>query len=162
MANRHYEDSAVINASAKNLFAYIDDQSRFSSHMVKSSLMMGGGRMDVRTDSGHGKRIGSHIRLSGKAFGISLFLDEVVTQYDPPHRKVWQTSKTPKLLVIGQYKMGLEINSKGGKSRLKMFIDYELPQSWRTRWLGYLFSGLYARWCVRQMLQDACKYFAYR
>src|SRR4030067_1009294 len=40
-------------------------------------------------------------------------------------------------------------------SRLRVFIDYELPPTPGTRWLGFLFGGFYARWCVRQMLQSA-------
>ena len=44
---RHYEDSARILAPVQELFAYIDDHTRFSSHMSKSSWMMGGGTMDV-------------------------------------------------------------------------------------------------------------------
>jgi hypothetical protein len=161
MKKRRYEESVLINADTRDVFAYADDPSRFSSHMSESSWMMGGGRMDVETDDGHGQRVGSHIRLSGNAFGISLFLDEVVTQYEPPNRKTWQTVGTPKLLVIGHYQMGLEINAEDSKSRLRVFIDYELPLSWRTRWLGYLFGRSYARWCVRQMLRDVPEYFAY-
>ena len=30
---RHYEDSAIIQTSAAELFAYVDDHKRFSSHM---------------------------------------------------------------------------------------------------------------------------------
>ena len=33
--------------------------------------------MATETDEGKGQRIGSHIRLSGKAFGIPIFLDEI-------------------------------------------------------------------------------------
>jgi hypothetical protein len=36
---------------------------------------------------------------------------------------------------------------------------YELPKSNKTRWLGYLFGDMYAKWCVRQMLNDTQKHF---
>ncbi len=122
--------------------------------MSKSSWMMGGGKMDVSVDSGRGQRVGSHIKLSGKAFRIPIFLDEVVTLYEPPSRKEWETIGEPKLIVIGHYRMGFEIIAGGGGSKLKVFIDYELPQSLGTRWLGYLFSGIYAKFCVKQILKD--------
>ncbi len=69
---RHCENTAVILAPAEELFAYIDDPTRFSSHMNRSSWMMGGGRMDVSVDYGRGRKIGSHIRLGGikQATGI--------------------------------------------------------------------------------------------
>jgi len=120
----------------------------------QSYWMMGGGRMDIQADAGHGQVVGSHIRLSGKILGIHLFLDEVVTQYEPPYRKAWRTVGTPRLLVIGHYRMGFEINAENGGSKLRVFIDYELPTTPSTRWLGYLFGGIYAKWCVRQMIQS--------
>lgn len=73
---------------------------------------MGGGRMETMVDEGRGQKIGSHIRLSGKAFGISVALDEVVTRYEPPRFKTWETVGTPKLLVIGHYRMGIEITPR--------------------------------------------------
>jgi hypothetical protein len=99
--------------------------------------MMGGGRMDVQVDGGRGQVVGSHIRLSGKVFGIHLFLDEVVTEREPPHRKAWQTVGTLRLLVIGHYRIGLEINPQNGGSNLRVSIDYELPTPLSTRWLGF-------------------------
>ena len=148
---RHYEDSVFIPASAEEIFRYIDDHSRFSSHMSQSSWMMGGGRMDVQVDEGKGQKVGSHIRISGKVLGLNLFLDEVVTEHNPPYKKVWETVGKPKLFVIGNYQMGVEITPENGKSRLKVFIDYEQPVG-TTKLLGYLFGSMYAKWCVRQML----------
>lgn len=154
---RHYEISSSISASPKELFAYIDDHKRFSSHMNKSSWMMGGGRMDVSIDSGRGQKVGSHIRMSGKAFGIGLFLDEVVTRYEPPHIKAWETVGAPKLLVIGHYIMGIEIKPRDTSSLLRVCIDYNLPE--KNAWLGRLFSTAYAKWCVQQMIDGARNQF---
>jgi hypothetical protein len=152
---RHYEESAYIPASVRQVFDYVDEHSRLSAHMSQSSWMLGGSRMDVRADDGHGQVVGSHIRMSGKVLGIQLYLDEVVTQHEPPYRKAWQTVGTPRLLVIGHYGMGFEINAEDRGSTLRVFIDYDLPTTPSTRWLGYLFGGMYARWCVRQMIQSA-------
>lgn len=152
---RHYEESAFVPASVQQVFDYVDDHARLSSHMRESSWMMGGGRMDIQADAGQGQVVGSHIRLGGKILGIHLFLDEVVTQHDPPHRKAWQTVGTPRLLVVGRYRMGFEITPESRGSKLSVFIDYELPTTMSTRWLGYLFGGIYAKWCVRQMIKSA-------
>lgn len=159
MSMRHYEESALIQAAPKTLFAFVDNHSNLSSHMGRSSWMMGGGRMKTETDKRGGRAVGSHIRLSGKVLGISLFVDEVITKHSPPRVKTWETVGTPKLLVIGNYRMGLKISDENGISRFRVFIDYELPAAAITRWLGYLFGGVYAKWCVRQMLQSAREKF---
>lgn len=155
---RHYEETSSISASPEELFAYVDDHKRFSSHMNQSSWMMGGGKMDVSVDGGNGQKVGSHIRLSGTAFGMKLFLDEVVTHHEPPYLKIWETVGIPKLLVVGSYCMGIEIKLQNNGSRLRVYIDYDLPI--RNVWLGELFSGIYAKWCVRQMIKGASDYFA--
>lgn len=154
---RHYEESVLIPASPHDLFNYVDDHKNFSSHMSKASPMLGGGKMEVSVDEGDGRKVGSHIRLKGTAFGIKLSLDEVVTRYEPPLLKTWETVGIPKLLVIGQYRMGVEIKPQNTNSLLRVFIDYDLPTA--NTWLGQLFSGFYAKWCVRQMLKGASVHF---
>ena len=162
MTPHHLESSALINASAEDVFAFVDDHARFSSHMDESSWMMGGGRMSVDLDPSLGQAVGSHIRLSGRVFGIRLYLDEVVTRRDPPINKVWETVGVPQLLVIGAYKMGVQITPVSGGSRMRVFIDYERPKGWSTYWLGLLFGRFYANWCVNQMLRGAVENFATR
>lgn len=118
---------------------------------------MGGGKMDVSVDEGRGQQVGSHIRLSGVAFGITLFLDEVVTRHEPPRIKTWETVGDLKLLVIGHYGMGIEIIPQGPDTSMCVFIDYSMPD--KNVWLGRLFGRMYAKWCVAQMLNGAREYF---
>jgi hypothetical protein len=115
--------------------------------------MMGGGNMAIVLDEGRGQAVGSHIRLSGKAFGFSLFADEVVTRREPPRLKVWETVGLPTLLVIGAYRMTTMIEPQLEGSTLRIAIEYDLPQA--HPWLGRLFGRAYARWCVSRMLDDA-------
>ncbi len=154
---RHYWDSILIHAGAAEVFAYIDDHARFSSHMNESSWMMGGGRMNITTDAGRGQKTGSHIRMSGKVFGIGIILDEVVTDREPPHMKAWETVGTPRLIVIGSYRMKIIIEPKKPGSLLRVSLEYDLPAS--NAWLGRLFGGAYAKWCVKQMINGVRNYF---
>lgn len=156
---KHYEERIMINADAESIFAYADDHANFSSHMNKSSWMMGGGKMETKTDEDKGQKIGSHITMNGKVWGIDLFLDEVITEHKPPYRKAWETVGKVNLLVIDQYKLGFEINSNGDTSTLKVFIDFDLPKSAKTYWLGILFGEMYAKWCVNQMINGVNDYF---
>lgn len=155
----HSESSGEVRASVGDVFAHLDDHTRLSSHMSQSSWRMGGGRMETTVDEGGGRRGGSHVRMNGRAFGIALSLDEVVTERTPPVRKVWETVGSPRLLVIGPYRMGFEVTPGPAGSLLKVFIDYALPAASASRWLGRLFGRYYARWCTETMVADAVRHF---
>ena len=153
--NRHEERRVEIPAPLERVFEWLDDPARLTGHMSKSSWRMGGGRMKVETDDGWGQRLGSRIRVTGRAFGLKIGLEEVVIVRDPPCRKVWETVGSPQLLVIGPYRLGFELTDQAGSSGLRVFIDYALPEQWPASWLGRWFGPSYARWCVNQMVRDA-------
>ena|SRR3989344_2100338 len=157
---RHFDASISVPATSAEVFAYADDHKNFSSHMNQSSWMMTGGKMTTEVDKGRGQEIGSHIKMRGNVLGLELSLDEVITEHNPPHRKVWKTVGEPKLLVIGNYSLGFEINPEKEKSHVTVFIDYDLPVSPRTRFLGYLFGNVYTKWCVEQMLSGITQQFS--
>jgi hypothetical protein len=98
--------------------------------------------------------------LAGRVLGIALSVEEIVTERCPPHRKIWETTGSPKLLVIGHYRMGYTLTPQGKGTLLRVFIDYARPERAPARWLGRLFGRYYARWCTQQMVDDAVKYFA--
>lgn len=156
----HYESSAIVPIAAEQLFKLVDDHASLSIHMGESSWRMGWSRMEIALDENRGKSIGSHIRLDGKVFGIPLALDEVVTERNPPQCKSWETTGSPRLLVIGHYRMGFDITPQGNSSLLRVFIDYALPDFAPARWLSRMFGGYYARWCVRRMLDGSINYFS--
>jgi Polyketide cyclase / dehydrase and lipid transport len=151
----HYAESVTVDASAEDVFSFADDFTRLSSHMSQSSGMMMGGRMQISFDDGHGQTVGSHVRMTGRMMGFDLFLEEVVTERVPPRHKAWATVGNPALLVIGNYRLGFDIASKGTSSDLRIFIDYDLPSSPALRWLGNLLGSVYAKWCVGQMVKSA-------
>jgi len=156
----HNESRGFVSASPERVFALIDDHERLASHMSQSSWQMGGGRMQTSLDERHGQSVGSHIRMSGRILGLELSLDEVVTERNPPMRKVWETVGLPRLLVIGPYRMGFEVTPRGSGSVLRVFIDYALPSPWPERWLGRLFGRYYAHWCTQRMANDVVRAFA--
>ena len=161
MFARHEEHTGTVAAAPQQLFERLDDHSRLSAHMSKRSWKMGWGRMETVLDPGRGQVIGSHIILRGRVFGIRLYLDEVVTSRQVPHRKVWETVGEPRLLVIGRYSMGFEIRPEDAGSRLRVFIEYDLPATGIARLLGRWFGRAYAQWCTRQMVVEAQRTFAH-
>ena len=116
--------------------------------------------MNIELDEARGQTVGSHIRLKGRVLGIPLHVEEIVTSREPPHRKVWETIGAPRLLVIGPYRMGFDISARGTSSLLRVFIDYDVPETPPARWLGRMLGGFYARWCTQSMARDAAQHFA--
>ena len=160
LPRRFYEARSYVGADVDRIFTDLDDQVKLSSHMSESSWTMGGGRMKVEFGEGHGRKVGSTIRLTGSAFGLELSVDERVTERDPPYRKVWETIGRPSLVVIGSYRMGFELSPDGGGSQLRVFIEYELPMTIVGRRLGVVFGPLFAKCCKHQMVDGAIKQFS--
>ena len=156
----HFDCSVAVDAPAEAVFARLDDQRLLSAHMSRSSWMMAGSSMSIELDSAKGRAIGSVIRMTGRFVGIPLALEETVTERISPSRKVWETVGTPKLLVIGPYRMGFEIAPQGDASRLRVFIDYSPPPGFAGRVLGPIFGPVYARWCTGRMARDAAQHFS--
>lgn len=155
----HCRSTADVKSVPDAVFSYLDDHSRLSAHMSKRSWMMAGSSMALELDAAEGRAVGSRIRLSGRVLGLMLFVDEVVIQRDPPERKVWETTSEPRLLIIGRYRMGFEVQPIDSGSRLTVFIDYALPPAFPAHWFGRIFGRLYAQWCTRRMTNEAALHF---
>lgn len=161
MYSRHEAHAGVVEAPVERIFVHLDDQTRLSAHMSKRSWKMGWGRMETLLDEGRGQTVGSHIVLKGRVFGIRLHLDEVVTSREAPRGKSWETVGEPRLLVIGRYRMGFSLESRAANaSQLRVEIDYDLPRRGLAALLGTVFGRWYAKWCTRQMVEDAQRAFS--
>lgn len=155
---RHHEDDVRLAALPADAFALLDDHAAFSAHMEVPSWRTLGSSMRLLLDEGGGRRVGSRIRMEGRVAGLRIHLDEVVTRREPPFLKEWETTGSPRLLVVGHYRMRAEVSSEGAGSRVRVSLDYDLPE--RQAWLGRLLGGAYARWCVRQMTAALAARFA--
>ena len=152
---RHYSEAAILEATAAEVFSFADDFGKFSSHMAGSSMMIMGSSMQTSLDAGRGQAVGSHVVMTGRVLGVDLSLEEVVRVREPLQRKEWETIGSTRLLVIGGYRLGFEIASVGKRAEMRVFIGYNLPSSTGQRLLGHFFGPIYARWCVRQMVNGA-------
>lgn len=155
----HDESIALAKAPVDRVFAHLDDPKALAAHMGESSMMMMGSRMSIDVDADGGRVIGSKIRMHGSMMGIPLSLEEVICERQVPLRKVWETIGTPKLLIMAHYRMGFELTRKGETSQVRVFIDYSLPTNAPGSWLGRFLGGVYARWCTKQMADDAARHF---
>ena len=84
----------------------------------------------------------SHIdRATGGAFGRALAARECSTaMYDQWWGTLDGSFASPRLLVIGPYRMGFVIAIHDGSSQLTVFIDYDLPDTGAARWLGRMLN----------------------
>lgn len=155
----HLEQTISLNTNIKAAFDYLDSHKRIASHMSKSSWMMAGSHMDIELDQAEGHAEGSKIKMHGRMLGLHLSLEEVVTERIPPEKKIWETIGTPKLLILSQYRMGFELTPQSSFTLLRVFIDYDLPDSGIGFWLGHLLGKTYAAWCCKSMVEDAERYF---
>ena len=155
----HDQSQAIVSGSQTDVFAYLDDQTRLAAHMSKRSMMMLGGRMTYQFDAAQGRAVGSVILMCGSFLGLSLAVEEVVTERTPPGTKRWETRGPQRLLVIDSYVMGFATRGMGACTEVRVFIDYRLPSGLAGRWLGRVFAPIYARWCVSRMVKDAKQHF---
>jgi hypothetical protein len=151
---RHAEAQCVVAADAPSVFDYIDQPERLSAHMARRSWQLAGSSMAIQTDADGGRALGSRMRLAGRMLGINLHVDGEVIQREPFRRKVWQTVGEPQLLVIGRYRMAVSIEPEHEHCRVRIAIDYTLPESRNTRWFAKALGPYYASWCVRKMASD--------
>lgn len=158
----HFETQVEIEAPPAEVFDFLDDHCRLAIHMTEPSWMMAGSRMTIDLDEKQGRAVGSKITLRGRILGLSLGVEEAVTEYNPPYTKSWQTIGSPRLLVIGHYRMGFSLSPLRGGSLLRVFIDYSLPGAGALGVLWRVLGRVYAKWCVNRMARDAAKHFQTR
>lgn len=155
----HHHSEVQVGTDPVTLFAHLGDHRRLSAHMERPSLMAAGAVMRIETDERQGKAVRSVISMRGRVLGMRLHLDEVVTRYDPPRSKTWETRGEPRLLVVGIYRMGFSVVASGRGSTLTVFIDYQRPQRSIGRLCGYVLGSTYAAWCTRRIAADAERAF---
>lgn len=155
---RHSEARAAVNAAPEAVFDFLDDQEALGAHMTKRSAMMAGGRMSYEFDDARGRAVGAVIRMRGEVLGLSLRVEEIVTERAPPRRKVVETRGSQQMLVIDAYRLGFEIEPANEQCSVRVFIDYNLPPGPLGALTAFA-ADAYARWCVASMVGAAAARF---
>ena len=156
----HRAVQGVVDAPIEAVFDHLDNPRHLADHMASPSAMMAGSSMSIETDERAGRTIGSRISMRGRMLGLTLSLDEAVTEREPPRHKAWQTLGQPRLVVMAGYRMGLDLEPLQSQTRLQVWIDYALPPGFWARMLGRWLAGTYANWCLEQMLRGTQRHFA--
>lgn len=157
---RHEASSATVRAAPESVFAFLDAHENIAEHMNRPNWAMLGGTMTTSLDNKGGKEIGSVMIVEGKVLGIPISLKEVVIQRVPLRCKRWETMGTPRLIVVGSYRMGFEIEPVATGCRITASIDYDFPRTRLGKLLGSLVGPSYARWCVNRIVEAVVRHFA--
>lgn len=151
--------AVTLGARPDEVFAFLDIHDNIAGHMDRPSWAMLGGTMTAKADSLAGKQVGSLITIRGQVLGMTMSLAEQIVQRVPPRSKYWETIGTPRLLIIGGYRMGFDLEPLGDGTRAVVFIEYSLPSAPPLSWLGRLLGPAYARWCVKRVIETAASAF---
>jgi len=152
---RHLERTVLVATEPARLFAALDDPARFGAHMSKPSAAMLGGTMRYELDAAAGQAVGSIIRMTGNVLGLTLSVSETFIERMPPVRKVWETTGSPRLLILAWYRMGFDITLEGAGSRLTVFSDYRLPERMALATISRALGPACARCCLSRIVTDA-------
>ncbi len=150
-------ESIEINASAKVVFEHVDDIANTGWHMTKSSMPLMGSSLTLEILSKNPTGVGATYRWHGKIMGFTMDFSEIISRWVPNKERVWHTIGNPKILIMRAYEMRFMIKSLHERSRLTFEITYDLPKPIFWKCVGFLLSGPYSRWCLRNMCKDAKK-----
>ena len=146
----HFEQAIDIKARPQDVFAFVDDIHHTGWHMEKSSMPMMGGKMEVEILSKNRTGLGAAYRWTGRVLGMPIDFSETVVKYAKDKERVWRTIGEPKIIIIGHYEMGFKLTTIQRSTRLTIYISYELPKPLFGKFLGWLLSGWYSKWCLKK------------
>ena len=150
----------ILRAPPESVFEFLDVHENITMHMEQPSWATLGAMMTTTLDDLRGQAVGSVIKIAGAVAGIRLVASERVVRREPPFCKRWETIGVPRLILIGGYGMGFEIEPAGAVCRVTVSIDYALARTPFGALLGRLLGATYARWCVSRVIEAVSTAFA--
>ena len=140
----------------------MDDLSKTGMHMSQSSMMMMGSKLTLEQLEGPSKGVGATFHWTGKVMGMPIDITETVTKWIENKEKVWETIGSPKIIILGWYRMSLKTEPAKEGTLASLQIEYTQPNGWFYKILSFFFAGWYSRWCLNNMLNDTKKEFEKR
>ena len=149
----------IIPVLPENVFSFMDDVSKTGMHMSENSMMMMGSKLILEQIPGPSKGIGATFHWYGKVMRMPVDITETVTTWRENREKVWETTGTPKIILLGWYRMILKTEPAKDGTCVSLQIDYTQPNGWFYKILYFFLSNWYCNWCLSNMLNDCKKSF---
>lgn len=156
---RSLKKDIIINAPLEIVFARMDDLSKTGMHMSNSSMMMMGSKLMLEQLPGPSQGLGASFHWSGSVMGMPIDITETVTKWVVNKEKIWETIGTPKIIILGWYRMILKTEAVKEGTEASLQIDYTKPRGAFRIILYYLLSHWYCNWCLNNMLNDTKIHF---
>src|SRR5689334_281254 len=141
--------SVLIHSAPEKVFIYMDNLGNTGMHMMESSAMMMGSKLQLEQLSKNRTGLDSKFRWYGKMMGLKMDFTVVVTKWIKSREKVWETVGKPKMIILGWYQMHLLLSSLGGGTLAELSISYTYPQHVFGKILAFFFSRWYGNWCLK-------------
>ena len=145
----------LIRSTPEKVFAQMDDFSKTGMHMNESSMMMMGSKLNLEQLSINPTGVNAKYRWYGRMMGMTMDFCEIVTKWQPPVLKEWETVGEAQIIIMSWYRMWFEIAPAENGSKAKLSISYLPPKQWYYKILSFLFAGWYCNWCLNNMLNDS-------
>lgn len=149
--------SVLIKSTPEIVFWQMDDFSKTGMHMSKSSMMIMGSKFQLDQLSNNSSGFGARYRWYGKMAGLPIDFSELVTKWQPPLLKEWETIGDAKIIIMSWYRMWFELSPLENSTIAKLSISYLPPKQWFYKFLSFLFANMYCNWCLKNMLEDTKK-----
>lgn len=151
------ERTMLYKASAKDVFECMDDLGVTGMHMTESSMPMMGGKMNLEFLSDQKTGLNTKYRWTGKVLWMNLDFTVLVTKWIKGQEKTWETIGNPRLIIYSWFQMQLKVEKTGEGSMAFLSLSYEKPKCLFNNIICFVLGDWYAKWCLRNMLNDTKK-----
>jgi hypothetical protein len=145
------------HASPEAVFDCLDDLGVTGMHMAKSSMPMMGGKMELKFLTSHQSGLYTRYRWTGKVLWWVLDFTVEVTKWIKDKEKTWETIGPAQIILYSGFQMNLKIETNSVETIANLSISYEKPKGVFNKVLCFLLGSFYARWCLKNMLNDTEK-----
>ena len=149
--------SIIIHSTPEKVFAHMDNLGNTGMHMMESSAMMMGSKLNLQQLSENATGLNSKFRWSGKMMGFTMDFTVVVTKWIKDKEKIWETIGEAKMIILKWYRMRLLLSPEGNATKAELSIDYTKPDNIFFRFIAFFLAPWYANWCLNSMLNDSKK-----
>ncbi|HRH64778.1 MAG TPA: SRPBCC family protein [Bacteroidia bacterium] len=156
MENRLYtkKRSILIKSSPEKVFEYMDQLGNTGMHMMKDSAMMMGSKLKLEQLSENAIGLNSRFRWYGRMMGFQMDFTIVVIKWVYGKERIWETIGPAKMIILKWYRMRFELTEEKDSTHVELSITYSRPDELFYKIVSFLFAGIYARWCLKSMLND--------
>ena len=149
------QQTKLFIAPAQSVFDTIDDLAVSGMHMTSSSMPMMGGKMNLTFLTEHKRGMHSRYRWTGNVLWMKLDFTVEVSKWIPGVYKSWETVGPSELIIYSWFRMELNVvPTSSNSSKAILSIDYKKPNGLLNSLIYYLSGNWYARWCIKNMLND--------